>query len=414
MQILDHARRWTAVAAISISMALAPAASAQFGEAAGIAEAMTPDYFRRDIVLFQQGLNLDDVQRDIIDALYVDYEREFEIGLANMRDRIENMREELQTQDVDRVLRLVFKPIEEWAVEKRGMGTQFMENVKLVLTPEQMAEWPRFERFIFREKNLSKGSLSGESLNLFYIVRDMKLTEQQMSVVQAVLDEYDVELDMALRGRQNALIGDQRDMLKSFSEQNAAVSLAILQRQIDMKVAVRNVNDRYIEMVADVMPPDRAEEFRQKALERAYPRVYRQTPIQNIFKVARELEDLDSEVQRAVISLEMQYLSDLAPLNERLSDAVRQWEPREERLRADAFAQRMAGQQPMEIEDQTRSLFTLRDELGRNYVRQLKGLLTDTQFAQLPGGYRWADLPGEVKQVDPETMNQPPTVKREQ
>jgi Spy/CpxP family protein refolding chaperone len=403
MQIIRNLKRLTLAAAIVLPVLAVSPARAQFGEAAGIAEAMTADYFRRDIVLFQQGLNLDDAQRDIIDALYSDYEQEFEAGLARMRQRIEDMREELQSQDVDRVLRIVFKPIEEWSVEKRGLGNQFLENVKVVLTPEQQEQWPKFERFLFREKHLSKGTLSGESLNLFHVVRDMQLTEPQNVQVQQVMDMYDVELDEALRNRQRALIGDQRDMLKSFSEQNSAVSLAILQRQIDMKVAVRGVNDRYIALVTEAMPQDRQHEFRQKALERAYPRIYRPNPVQNIFKAAKELEGLDPTMLEAVTVLENGYLTELTPMNDRLAETLRGWEPREERLRAEAFAQRMAGQQPGEIVDQTRDGFMTRDELGRSYVRQLRGILTDAQFAQLPGGYRWADMPGETKPQTPES-----------
>src|SRR5688572_21882164 len=171
MQTKNPLRTALSVAIVAISLIVNSAAHAQFGEAAGIAEAMQADYLRRDIVLFQQGLTLDDSQRAIVEALYADYEQAFEDGLARMRKRIEDMREELQSQDVDRVLRIVFKPIEDWSVEKRGLGDQFMENVKVILTPEQQEQWPKFERFIYREKNLNKGTLSGESANLFYIVR---------------------------------------------------------------------------------------------------------------------------------------------------------------------------------------------------------------------------------------------------
>ena len=409
MHIRNTLRTAFGIAAVALSLTASSVAHAQFGEAAGIAEAMQADYLRRDIVLFQQGLTLDDSQRAIVDALYGDYEQAFEDGLARMRKRIEDMREELQSQDVDRVLRIVFKPIEDWSVEKRGLGQQFMENVKVILTPEQQEQWPKFERFIFREKNLSKGTLSGESLNLFYVVRDMGLNEPEMLVVQPVLDQYDVALDEALHNRQKALVSNQSDMLKSFSEQNSAVSLAILQRQIDMKIAVRDINDQFVDRLAEAMPEARREEFRQKALERAYPRIFRPTPVQLIIKTARELEGLSPSVLESVVSLEAGYLDALKQMNQQLVALERQWQPREERLRAEAFAQRMAGQQPSEIQDETRDPFMRRDELSRDYTRQLKAILTDAQFSQLPGGYRWADLPSEQKPAEAASANEKDT-----
>ncbi len=404
MHILTSIRRFLLASTIGISLLIGAGAQAQFGEAAGIAEAMQPDYLRRDIVLFQQGLNLDDTQRDIVDALYGDYEQAFEDGLAAMRKRIEDMREQLQNTDVDQVLRIVFKPIEDWSNEKRGLGAQFMENVRVVLTPEQQEQWPKFERFLFREKQLPTGHLSGESLNLFNVVRDMKLTAPETEHIQVTLDEYDVNLDTALKARHDALTSNQSEMLRSFAEQNSAVSLAILQRQIDKSIAVRNVNDQYILALADVMPDGRHDEFRMAALERGYPRIYRATPVQSIFKAAKELEGLSSETLASIVALEGQYLAELKTINEELATATRQWEPDEQRLRAEAFAKRMNGQQPEEIQDRTRDLFLRRDDISRNYVRQLKALLTEEQFAQLPGGYRWADMPAEVKPGNAEAM----------
>jgi hypothetical protein len=136
------------------------------------------------------------------------------------------------------------------------------------------------------------------------------------------------------------------------------------------------------------------------ALERAYPRIYRATPVQQIFKSAKSLENLDSVTLEAIVALEARYVADLVAINTELAAATRQWEPAEQRLRAEAFAQRMAGMQPEEIQDKTRDLFLRRDDLSRDYTRQLKGILTDEQFAQLPGGYRWADLPSEAKPVN--------------
>jgi hypothetical protein len=119
--------------------------------------------------------------------------------------------------------------------------------------------------------------------------------------------------------------------------------------------------------------------------------VFRPHPVQNIFKAAKELPGLSAETLTAIVSLESAYLTDLGAVTQQMWAAEREWEPTEQRLRAESFTKRMAGQQPEHIDNPTRELSIRRDEISRSYVRQLKALLTPEQFAQLPGAARWAE-----------------------
>lgn len=366
---------------------------AQFGEAAGISEAMQPDYFNRDVTVMVQTLQLDDAQRVIVRTLFDDYQASFEDGLNRMKQRFEDMKDELQTGDQKRIMSMIFAPFREWSVEKGQLGGNFLASVEMILTDDQKTRWPSVQRRLFRERTLHKGRLSGESLNLLNVIRDLNLDQRTMLQVQPALDAYEIALDTALHQREDPLLGKDNPMMQSLEEQDLAKQQQALRAHLQRQVAVRNVNDEYIEHIALTLPTDVAQQFRMSALERAYPRIYRETPVQRIFKVARDLEGLDPTVRQAVLVLEMEYLGELTGVNTQLMNGTRDHEPQEALERASDFSRRMAGEQVEPKPNPTHALFVKREEMNRTYARRLRGLLTDEQFAQLPGASRWVEEP---------------------
>jgi hypothetical protein len=115
-------KRGVVTAAIGAAMCISAGVRAQFGEAAGIAEAMQPDFYKRDVTLIAQELKLDSTQRVIVDALFEDYTAAIDQGIEKMKGRFEEMRDQFQTDDARRVLRLVMQPFKEWAPEKTKIG----------------------------------------------------------------------------------------------------------------------------------------------------------------------------------------------------------------------------------------------------------------------------------------------------
>jgi hypothetical protein len=415
MQVLKtrFARLVTGALLTLAVVAVTPTAYSQFGEAAGIAEAMVPEYLSRDVRLFQEGLDLDDTQRVILEALFNDYEDSFNTGLDRMKQRFEEMRPEFESLDERRVLALVFLPFEDWSKEKAEIGVEFIENVKVLLTPQQMELWPAFDRRLLREKELHKGRLAGESTDLLAIIRDMKLDETTLRAIQPVLDEYDISLDAALRARKASMTGTSGDMLRSLADQDTQKSLAVLDRQIDTRVRIRNVNDEYTRRIAEALPADAGQRFLSTALDRSYPRVYRETPVDRLFRAALELDEIDPSVRDSISTIYGSYTSALAAMNEDLLASLRDFEPKEQRLRAEAFAARMGGGDAKPIEDPTRESFSKRDELGRNFAKQLQAALPPELFARLPGAGRFmASAETQNAPMIPKAVPMPPGSKK--
>jgi hypothetical protein len=387
-------------------MLFTPTAPAQFGEAAGIAEAMQPEYFSRDIVLFADGLNLDETQRLILESLFHDYTSEFDAGVAAMHERFEGMKDELQQQsgDKDKILGMVFKPIREWSADRQVLGAQFLENLRLILDDRQLEHWPQFEQQLYREKQLHRGRFSGESLNLFYVIRDMKLPQTVIDSLDAELRGYSDALHQALKSRETAMLTTQADMLDSLQSQDTSKSMDAIKRQVKARLAVRAVNDNYTQIITSALPPEFAAHFSSAALADAYPRVYRPTPYQRIFDEAYEIKGLDDDMRKAVRELQMAYLTELSLVNNETVGLLKAYEPEEYLDRAEAFSARLDERAHRQINDPVRPMLQRRKELGRKSLENLKALLGEERFAQLPNAERWLRAPREVTNFRPRPL----------
>jgi hypothetical protein len=376
-------------AAIIAAASLTAPAPAQLGQAAGIAKSTTPEYFRRDVLIFAEGLDLDDGQRLIVEGLFEDYIDDFDEGFAGVQQRLENLRPELQAGDERRVMKLVFEPFLDWFNEYDRIGEQFLENVRTVLNEQQLQQWPEFRRRLRREKTMGEGLLAGEKLNLFVHLRDLHLDQEISRQIQPVVEEYDLALDAALQQRNASLKRGRAIMIESIQEQEHNRSLQIMRDQIQYRVQVRDVNLLYLDQLAESLPTTPGTELRANALAKAFPQIYRPQPVERMFKAALRLEDIDPDVLASLESLFAAYQAELDGVNQIIFEGVKQQDPRMAIGRAEAFAARMRGDRVERPTDASRKLFEQRDDLGFTYMGLLNDILTEEQFAALPGAGRW-------------------------
>jgi hypothetical protein len=386
---MKRIRGWMAAVALAVAMGLTGAAPAQFGEAAGFSQMMAPYFLRRDLQLFVDSLDLDDGQAVIVESLYWDYEDANEESKQRMIQSLRDMREELETLDRDRILQLVMAPFEDRMEEWDDLNDQFLESVRAVLNAEQLERWPAFMRELHREKELPNGQFSGERLNLFHILRQLDIEERVMTAVSPVMEQYAVALDQALQRRLRLVAESREIMMNSMRDNRSNEALRTYEQIIESRLDVRNVNDQFIETIAEALPAEYGAKFRQEALERAYPRVFRPTQAQRIFKAASEIEGLSEEVVEAIRTLEQAFLNELDLMNMKLVGLVHEQEPADEYHRAQVFASRGSGERPKRPENELRAGFREREELERRYIKQLQSLLTPEQFRSLPGARRF-------------------------
>lgn len=379
--------RLAAVLCMAAAGAMAAPASAQ-PDTGGFIALGQHDYLHRDMVIFAQGLNLDDGQRMIVESLYEDYRDAFDAGWLRTQERLNEIRHSEST-DPNEVLNAVLAPFEQWRVEKQRIKERFEEDVKVLLGPEQLNQWESFQRRMTREKTLPQARLSGENVDLFHVVRELNLDERGNMALEPVMQQYEMAMDEALR-RRNAIIEEgHRNLFDAIRKQDPAAGVSGMDQQIQRRVDVRNVNDRYIEIIAGYLTEAKAADFRANALDRGYPRVYRITPAQRIFREALRMTGLDPDVKQGIIDLNNQLNTEMASHNATILEALRDHEPRALKNQSDIFAARQSGERVERLMDPTHELIRARDTRANQLVEELKNLMGEEEFAKLPGSSRW-------------------------
>ncbi len=356
-----------------------------------MAEAMQPEYMARDLVVFAEGLNLDDTQEVIVEAMFESYEDDFQAGWAATQDRLDKVAEDLQKNPAassEATLEPILNALSDWLIDKRHLDDGLLENVQVILVAEQRLLWPAFAERLYREKHVSKGRLSGESVDLFQIVRDTKLSPVAEELISGQLQEYATALDIAMRNRDAILRGNPKKLFDNILSGNQR-SPNLVDNSIRARVEVRDLNDRYIEIISGNLSGADSEDFRLRALKRGYTRIYRRTPAERILRQAAENEAYSEGVRAQILHLEMSYLQELESINFELLNKTRQYEPEMHRNRELAGQIRRSGGTPQKLEDPTREIYKKREELGERYIEMLRALLSPEEFIELDGSRRW-------------------------
>lgn len=388
------------LAAISMTLLTMLFPSTSVGQMEYMAEAMQPEFMSRDLVVFAEGLNLDDTQEVIVEAMFDSYEDDFENGWAATQERLNSIAENLRDKPPatsKETLEPVLNALGDWLVEKRKLDDGLLENVQAILIEDQRLLWPGFAQRLYREKHMSRGRLSGESVDLFQIVRDSNLSPVAENAINDQLTEYADALDVALRNRDAILRGNPKKLFDNILSGNAERSPNLVENLIKARIEVRDLNDRYIDIISANLAGNDSEDFRMRALKRGYTRIYRRTPAQRILRQAAENETYSEEIRVQILQLEASYLQELGVINFELLEKTRQHEPAVHRNRELAGQVRRDGGTPQKLEDPTRDLYKKREVLGERYIEMLRALLSPDQFLELDGSRRW--IPRGEQQV---------------
>ncbi len=423
-------------------------------------EQFDADFLRRDVPIFREQLKLDEGQTLILETLIKDYEDEYtkasgeaqtkmtelaqsmfanivtpqmrerfqsqmqniqqelqqlaqekggeideETRRAFFRDRMQKMQAEAMEErkaagadtEMKKTLGEMFDKMSTWMTQKEAMRTKFVDSLKAGLNDEQLAHWPAFDRFLTREKTLPKGRLAGESTNMFLVIDELKMPETELAKVIKNLDDYELRLDAALKSRNEYLGSSMAKLFKAMQDGDAKDGTRIMDRQVELRTAVRDVNDEFrTTIVGSMGDSEWAKKFETASLKEGYERVYRPTTTERSFDKALELTDLGEAVRTSVIELQRGYLAELGMKNSEILAATRKNEPPQLAAESGRFVTMMAGAMNGDISgfgpggggdrgpDPVREQYDVRNKMSDGYLDRLKALLTPEQVAELP------------------------------
>lgn len=182
MMQLPSLRRLTLCLVLGASVLPTVPAHAQLGMQAGFVEAFQPDFLHRDMDLFRQYLLLEEWQQPIVESLLKDYLADFKIGTDGLRDTMKNMKDQIIAAGDQGAIGVIMGPIDRWIEEKARLKGRFVDNLRSQLSEEQMNHWVDLERAMRREKELPRGELSGEAIDLSLISRTVDVPPEVLEI----------------------------------------------------------------------------------------------------------------------------------------------------------------------------------------------------------------------------------------
>lgn len=372
-----------AVVAAGLAWSFAPLAHAQAGRGS-MATLFVPDFLPRDLPVFVDSLRLEEWQRPILEALLEDYGTNFATAADGVRSKMGQLKDIAAGTNPDKVVELISAPLISWRNEKQKLRDDFLSSVRSQLSDVQAESWPALERALRREKSLPNGVLSGETLNLVMIVREIDVPPVVVDAARAAIEEYEVKLDQAMASRDAADDGSIATRLKTLNDNGKFLETE--ERVMQLRVAVRNVQDQGVTAIRDALGADYGAKFELRALRRAFPQVYGLDPVTPLFEAALALPDLTKEQQTKLAELKARFDTDHGAIQTRYADAIRVSEPKEPRRRAEALAIKAAGGTPNFGESAEVDAVKLeRQELFTRYRASIAELLNDAQKELVPG-----------------------------
>jgi hypothetical protein len=279
--------------------------------------------------------------------------------------------------------REMMKNIKAFTVKSEALEEAFVSDLKLVLTEQQLANWPKVERTRRREKHMRQPFVSGANVDLVRVVERVKAAPLDKEELASLLERYEVDIDKHTQ----AMKVIEKDMQEKSFDPDADMMdmnrwVTILKAPYETAKAMRETNKEYARKLAPLLDEPSRKRFEEEFRLRSFPRVYKPMHVLKMMEEAEKLPDLDAGKKAEIATLRANLIRDAAVANERWAKAV---EEREDKG-GGTIAVFMASMQKdsAELNKASNEARQARKALESEAKKKLEDLLTEEQRAKLP------------------------------
>ncbi|MGP1347853.1 MAG: hypothetical protein ACTS3F_14445 [Phycisphaerales bacterium] len=363
-----------AIAAFIGLLAVAAPANAQFRM--GMMNVDNPDFTSEELARYARLLNLTEAQRDAASGMLDAYLAEFTIvrnEWQRIRDGARDEFRESRDPGVWQELQTVVAEVQE---KKQKLETTFLEDYRLLLTPEQDLKWEDLERLRRRERTLPNGGIiSGETVDLIRVVEDTELSPAARDAINPMLDTYARELDRVLIERNRVYESGMARGMELWRTGDFETINKLLEDGSEQAKRVRDVHLRFVRQMEAALPEADRGAIEQAFNREAYPQVYRESVAASAMDAASGFDDLTDDQRQRLQDIRFRHDREVTALNDRWRTAI----DRAEENRSVMDFMGGGGRDPeMRIARQARRDF------DNKILEEVRSVLTEDQQARLP------------------------------
>ena len=189
-------------------------------------------------------------------------------------------------------------------------------------------------------------------MNIIGVLNQLQLAPDTLNQLRPVIDDYEIRLDEALRYREQVVDNAQPKVKDAMINMDFDAGMSAMDTIMAARIQVRNIQDSSAAAIAAAMTPEVAAEFMTRYYESAYSKVFRPSPMERTFEVARGLEDLTADQMAEIVELETGYNADYATSSMQILAVLREEEPKDARRKAEAIRARQSGAAPAKRESE--------------------------------------------------------------
>jgi len=287
------------------------------------------------------------------------------------------------------------------AEKAKAFEAAFYDDIKAILTPEQLVKWPSVERCHRRTQWTRVSFVSGSGVDIIALVDKTKAGEGVMADLSPLLDEYEMKIDEPTQVLQRLQEKQTQDYIDGkFNAFDMQAVQNMLKDYAQAGKQMRDINREFARKVMSVLPEEKRAAFDLEFKRKSFPRVYRESHAQKLFAAAEKFADITPEQRDTLASTREAYVRDLAMANDKWAKAVEE----QEEEGGGAIGVMMSGFMGQGASSgavgETRQA---RVDLDKRTEERIEAILTREQRERLPKkerrqGNPWMDM------IDPEDL----------
>ncbi|MCH2133719.1 MAG: OmpH family outer membrane protein [Phycisphaerales bacterium] len=168
---------------------------------------------------------------------------------------------------------------ETWVATRDQLAGDLQAEFVAFLEPEQAAYMEPVMIDIRLNREIQRGELNGEALDLDGYVRAQPFTDEEKAAAAPVIAAWKRAANDAIVARQVGFDDVIRGYIAGGSGRSAPTWMNAARHELALREAVRDVNLSYIQQIADVLSVESSRNFREVVLGKIYPSVFARSKI---------------------------------------------------------------------------------------------------------------------------------------
>lgn len=361
-----------------------------FGMEAEMGDFLKPSVSTRMLKQYGEMMGLSEAQRKAAEELLAAYQGDFRDSVDRLKEVYQAIQEESQDTGEWEVFQDALPAsMVKYMRKVDTLNKGLMDDLRSVLTPAQLEQFPVFERALRRKSTFKMGFEGTQKIDLSEMVANLRLESGVWGSVAPSLGQYEVELDTVIVAHDKMTREAMESMLESleagkkmWEDEESMEKMQKMQKDfMDNAKKFGEINDKYARQIEGQLPEDKKAAFQREIQLLKYPMVYKRSQASRYIEAAEKLPGLEAGQLEGIRGIKETYAREAESANTKwvsVIDEVRNSQA------SDGMGFGGGGIWMLRQNEKYIEAQTARKTLDTKTIESVKALLNDEQKKKMP------------------------------